>query len=34
MGRRYDIITEEHGGTIAIDSEPGQFTITLPRRSA
>jgi signal transduction histidine kinase len=30
----YDIVTQEHGGTIAVDSEPGQFTeftITLPR---
>jgi signal transduction histidine kinase len=31
----YDIVTQEHGGTIAVDSEPGEFTeftITLPRR--
>jgi two-component system NtrC family sensor kinase len=30
----YDIVTQEHGGTIAIDSEEGQFsqfTIRLPR---
>src|ERR1051325_10264821 len=30
----YDIVTQEHGGTIAVNSEPGQFTeftITLPR---
>jgi signal transduction histidine kinase len=31
----YDIVTQEHGGAIAVDSEPGEFTeftITLPRR--
>ncbi|HTV45539.1 MAG TPA: ATP-binding protein [Stellaceae bacterium] len=30
----YDIVVQEHGGTIAVDSEPGQFTeftICLPR---
>jgi signal transduction histidine kinase len=30
----YDIVTQEHGGTIAVDSEPGEFTeftISLPR---
>ncbi len=30
----YDIVTQEHGGTIAVDSAPGEFTeftITLPR---
>jgi signal transduction histidine kinase len=33
----YDIVTQEHGGTIAVDSEPGEFTeftITLPRRAS
>jgi signal transduction histidine kinase len=33
----YDIVTQEHGGTIAVDSEPGQFTeftMTLPRTPA
>jgi signal transduction histidine kinase len=31
----YDIVTQEHGGTIAVDSEVGEFTeftITLPRQ--
>jgi len=31
----YDIVTQQHGGTIMVDSEPGQFTefrIRLPRR--
>jgi signal transduction histidine kinase len=31
----YDIVTQQHGGTIAVDSEPGQyteFTVRLPRR--
>jgi len=30
----YDIVTQEHGGTIAVDSVPGEFTeftVTLPR---
>ena len=30
----YDIVTQQHGGTITIDSEPGvftEFTIRLPR---
>ena len=30
----YDIVTQEHGGTIAVDSEPGEFTefiLRLPR---
>jgi two-component system, NtrC family, sensor kinase len=33
----YDIVTQQHGGAIAVDSEPGQFTeftITLPRTPA
>ncbi|MBV9970380.1 MAG: HAMP domain-containing protein [Xanthobacteraceae bacterium] len=33
----YDIVTQQHGGTIAVDSEEGQFTeftIRLPRRGA
>ncbi|MGE3782870.1 MAG: GAF domain-containing protein, partial [Alphaproteobacteria bacterium] len=33
----YDIVAQQHGGTIAIDSEPGaytEFTIRLPRRAA
>src|SRR4051794_19893482 len=33
----YDIITQQHGGTITVDSEPGaytEFTICLPRRAA
>jgi signal transduction histidine kinase len=33
----YDIITQQHGGTITVDSEPGAytvFTIHLPRRAA
>ena len=33
----YDIVTQEHGGAIAVDSEPGEFTeftITLPRRAS
>jgi two-component system, NtrC family, sensor kinase len=31
----YDIVTQQHGGTIEVDSEPGEFTeftIRLPRR--
>ena len=31
----YDIITNQHGGTIEVDSRPGEFTeftIHLPRR--
>jgi GAF domain-containing protein len=31
----YDIVTQQHGGTIIVDSEPGaftEFTIRLPRR--
>ena len=30
----YDIVTQQHGGSIAVDSEPGEFTeftISLPR---
>jgi signal transduction histidine kinase len=30
----WDIVTQQHGGSIAVDSEPGEFTeftITLPR---
>jgi len=30
----YDIVTQEHGGTIVVDSEPGEFTefiLRLPR---
>ena len=33
----YDIVTQEHGGTIAVDSEVGEFTeftVRLPRRFA
>ena len=33
----FDIITKQHGGTLAADSEPGEFTqfvITLPRAMA
>jgi signal transduction histidine kinase/HAMP domain-containing protein len=33
----YDIVVQEHGGSIAVDSEAGQFTeftIRLPRRAA
>jgi signal transduction histidine kinase len=33
----YDIITQQHGGTITAESEPGaytEFTIRLPRRAA
>ena len=32
----YDIVTQQHGGTIVVDSVPGEFsefTIRLPRRS-
>jgi len=32
----YDIVTQQHGGTIAVESEPGaftEFTVTLPRRT-
>ena len=31
----YDIITQQHGGTITVQSEPGaftEFTIRLPRQ--
>jgi signal transduction histidine kinase len=31
----YDIVTQQHGGTIAVDSEEGsftEFTIRLPRQ--
>jgi len=30
----YDIVTQQHGGTIAFESEPGRFTefiVRLPR---
>ena len=33
----HDIITQQHGGTLSVDSEPGaytEFTIVLPRRAA
>ena len=33
----YDIVTQQHGGTIMVDSDPGAFTefvIRLPRRAA
>jgi len=33
--RRYDIVTQQHGGAIAVNSEAGaftEFTIRLPRR--
>jgi len=33
----YDIVTQQHAGTIEVDSEPGQFTqftVRLPRRSS
>jgi two-component system NtrC family sensor kinase len=32
----YDIVTQQHGGTIGVDSEPGaftEFTVRLPRRT-
>ena len=32
----YDVVTKQHGGTIAVDSEPDAytaFTVTLPRRN-
>ena len=32
----YDIITQQHGGTITVESEPGiytELTIRLPRRA-
>ena len=31
----YDIITQQHGGTITVESEPGahtEFTVRLPRQ--
>jgi signal transduction histidine kinase len=31
----YDIVTQQHGGAIAVDSQPGEFTeftVRLPRR--
>ena len=28
----YDIVTQQHGGTITVDSELGEFTVRLPRR--
>jgi len=31
----YDIVTQQHGGTISVESEPGaftEFTVRLPRR--
>ena len=33
----WDIVTQQHGGTIEVDSEPGQFTefkIRLPRAAS
>jgi signal transduction histidine kinase len=33
----WDIVTHQHGGSIAVESEPGQFTeftLRLPRRVA
>jgi signal transduction histidine kinase len=33
----WDIVTQQHGGTLAVDSEPGQFTeftVRLPRNVA
>ena len=33
----YDIVTQQHSGTITVESEPGaftEFTITLPHRPA
>ena len=33
----YDIVTQQHGGTIAVDSRLGEFTeftVRLPRRTA
>ena len=33
----YDIVTQQHGGTITVDSDPGAytaFTIRLPRRAS
>jgi signal transduction histidine kinase len=32
----YDIVVQEHGGTITVDSQPGEFTeftLRLPRTS-
>ena len=32
----WDIVTQQHGGSIEVDSQPGEFTeftITLPRRA-
>ena len=34
MSITYDIVTKQHGGTIAVESEVGdftEFTVTLPR---
>ena len=33
----YDIVTQQHGGTITVESEPGaftEFTVRLPRQLA
>ena len=32
----YEIITQQHGGVITVESEPGkftEFTVTIPRRA-